>query len=140
MSEASSTTHTTAGSRRWSAQIPQGSCSVRLPHTEQGVTRSETAWIARARRSIAAAGCFSRWYVSRVAVLRPMPGSLASSAVSSSMTDNRVSDRKLEWQREASRSLAELFLIHLARPPLRVAHRGQHEVLQHFGIGARQDA
>src|ERR1043165_5768911 len=69
-----------------------------------------------------------------------MPGSLASSAASSSMTDNRVSDRKLEWQREASRGPAGLFLIQLPPPPLRVAHRGQYQVLQHFGIRTGQDA
>src|SRR3990172_11165953 len=68
-----------------------------------------------------------------------MPGSLANSVVSSSMTDNRVSDRKLERQRETSGGFAELFLIHLACAPLRLSHRRQHQVLDHLGVGPTQD-
>src|ERR1043166_8139648 len=69
-----------------------------------------------------------------------MPGSLASSAASSSMTDNRVSDRKLEWEREASSRLAQLFLVHLARAALGVTDRRQYEILEHLGIAPAQHA
>src|SRR5689334_16729821 len=69
-----------------------------------------------------------------------MPGSFASSAVSSSITDNCVSDRKLEREREASGGLAQLFAIHLAGSPLGIAHCGDDQILYHFSVGSGEDA
>ena len=65
--------------------MAHGWSSVRLPHSAHGRTRSVTAISAEDRRTACSEGCCSKWKVRRWAVLRPIPGSLASSVISSSM-------------------------------------------------------
>ena len=60
MSRGSSTTQTTAGSRRSSAQISHSSPSDTLKQRRQNEMRSFTSWIDRASRSASSRGSFSR--------------------------------------------------------------------------------
>src|SRR6185503_7681707 len=133
-SPASSTTHNSAASRRGSRQIGHGSASDRLPHVAHAVTWPRTLRMASANRSATSAGCFSKWNVSRWAVLRPMPGSLASSATSSSMADTGKLQGQLERERQPRGQLADFRLIQLGRALLRLRHRGEHQVLEHLDV------
>src|SRR6185312_2852350 len=137
MSDASSTTQRMAWSRRGSVQSEQGSCSVRLLHTEQRRTRATSASSAPARRRLCSGFCLSKWYVRRRAVLRPMPGSLDSSAARSSITD--ISERQLERQRQASGQTLHFFLGQLRCLLLRLRDSREHEVLEHLDVARVDD-
>src|SRR6185312_11360392 len=78
--------------------------------------------------------CLSRWKVRRVAVFRPIPGSLASSAARSSIADTTVSEWKLEGQRESAGQLLHFLLRQLRRLLLRFTHGDKYQVLQHFHV------
>src|SRR5712692_5841711 len=59
--EASSTTHSSAASRRGSRQMAHGCSSVGLPHCSHGRTRSATHDSAAASRPACSGECCSRW-------------------------------------------------------------------------------
>src|SRR5215204_4961675 len=137
-SDASSTTQMTPASRRGSRQMAHGSSSVRLKQREQLCTRLESVVRACARRRLCSGFCFSRWYVRRSAVLRPMPGSFASSAASSSIA--LTLERQLERQVEAPGQLAHLPLRELGRLLLRLGHGHEDQVLEHLHVLRIHDA
>src|SRR5690625_5244002 len=77
----SSTTQTTAGSRRASRQIRHCSSSATLPQTEQNRTFSLTSTSALARRLTSASSADSRWKAMRCALFGPTPGNRPSSSI-----------------------------------------------------------
>src|SRR6058998_2441476 len=110
--------------------MEQIASSVRLKQRSHGRTRSLNVSSDSASRRLCSLDCFSKWYVNRSAVLRPIPGNLESSVARSSMADiylklcalcctlcakpkaygawRKTLERKLERQIHPTRQLAHL--------------------------------
>ena len=90
MSTGRSTTQTSEASRRGSAQIAQGDCSVSAPQTSQNRTRSRASSMASASCLTAPDSACTRCRAMRSAERGPMPGSLLSAPISEAIGSGRA--------------------------------------------------
>src|SRR5262245_57140921 len=133
---ASSTTQTSVGSRRGSAQIGQRGPSERLKQFSQKRIRSRSSDRAETREATSAGSTLSRCSANRCAVFLPTPGSFASSEIRRSIggascaTPRSAQPRQLQAGRQPLRFLLNL-RVHAAA---RFVDRGQDEVLEHAGV------
>src|SRR4051812_29907871 len=139
-SPGSSTTQMSSASRRASWQMRQRSSSARLKHTWHRPMRSLTSRMASASAVASSTSARRMWNARRWAVRWPIPGSLPSSVIrrwtGGAYKRARGSEAGQAQRAEvhAAREPAELALLELLGGAQRLVHRGQHHVLQQFGV------
>src|SRR5215204_5051619 len=145
MSRGSSTTHSSAESRRSSRQYTHSSPSAKLKHRRHQLTRSFASTIARARRLASSGALFSRKNAMRCADLGPMPGSRPSSSTrvctgpskgdATFASAERAAETRAETAEiEPAGDIAHPLGLELLRASHRLADRRDHEVFEHLDV------
>src|SRR5712672_2185139 len=140
MSTGRSTTQTSVSSRLVSAQIPQGTCSVRAPQIGQMRMRSRASVTAAAKWRTTAGSLCSKCKAMRSAERGPMPGSLFRALINCETGSGKAAITVSPEARQAqSRSdLAHLGLGNLLGLSEGLIGRGEDHILQKLRVGRVQ--
>src|ERR1041385_2845860 len=136
MSTGRSTTQTNVSSRLVSAQIPQGTCSVRAPQIGQMRMRSRASLTAAANCRTTAESLCSKCKAMRSAERGPMPGSLLRALTNCETGSGKaaITVSTKARQAQSGSDLAHLGLGNLLGLSEGLIGRSKHHILQKLGV------